>query len=61
MRATTQNYNMANSKCEKQFEILLLLLLLTKPSSPSTKPPTTHCILLTISSNYTDNKINATQ
>ena len=48
---------MVNRECEIQFEILFLSLLLRKPS-PSAKQSTTHSLVLDISFNYTDNKIN---
>ena len=47
--------------CEIKFETLLLSLLLRKISPPSAKAPTTHSLLLAISFNYTDNKINKTE
>ena len=42
-------------------QILLLFLLLKKPSSPSTKTPTTPSFLLAISFSYSDNTIKAIQ
>jgi len=45
---------------EIKYEILVLFLLLKKPSSPSTKPTTTHPFLLAIIYSYS-NTITATQ
>ena len=63
MLSTTQNYVQHGQQtvCEIQFEILLLFLLLKKPTSPSTKHPTTLSFLLAISFSYSDNTIKATQ
>jgi len=63
MFSTAQNYVQycQQTVCGIQFGILLLILLLEKPSSPSTKPPTTHSFLLAISFSYSDNTITATQ
>jgi len=50
MLSIAQNYveHGQQKVCGIQFEILLMILLLEKPSSPSTKPPTTHPFLLAI-------------
>jgi len=63
MLSTAQNYGQHGQQTVRgiQFEILFLFLLLKKPSSPSTKPPTTHSFLLAISYSYSDNTITATQ
>jgi len=61
MLSTAQNCNMANRQYVKYNEVLLLFLHLKKPSSPSTKPPTTLSFLLAISFSYSDNTITATQ
>jgi len=63
MLSTAQNYVQHGQQtvCGIQFEILLLIILLEKPSSPSTKPPTTLPFLLTISYSYSGNTITATQ
>jgi len=62
MISTAQNYiqHGQQTECGIQFEILLLIILLEKPSSPSTKPPTTQPFLLDISFSYSDKKITAT-
>jgi len=63
MLSTAQNYVQHGQQtvCGIQFEILFLFLLLKKPSSPSTKPPTTHPFLPANSFSYSDNTITATQ
>ena len=63
MLSTAQNYVQRGQQtvCGIQFEILLLILLLETPSSPYTKPPTTHPFLLAISFSYNNNTITATQ
>jgi len=62
MLSTAQNYNMANRQYVKyNLRFYFSFCFWKKPSSPSTKPPTTLSFLLVISFSYSDNTTKATQ
>ena len=62
MFPTAQNCNMANRQYVKyNLRFYFCFCFSKKPSSPSTKPPTTLPFLLAISFSYSDNTIKATQ